>query len=605
MNFGNNSQVKNINKELSKLSDLLATLEGSTSLNDFVLAQNRIEERLDNLRANIDTIDRKWIKKDVVQDMDNRVAQLVRRYNLAKTRTRSYYKDLSYVATDVHFKSTDVASRNEVRVSDSPKAQKILKKKRVKAVVKEVATLALVGTMLGGLVFGGVKLNNTIKERDQATAQVGVLQDENLSQEARIAELLIKISALENELANNGNLSDSEREALQAEIDRLEAELAKAYAENETLKNENQDLTDRNAKLEAQIKLLKSDLKKSNALVDSLRQQLAANPDSAELKAQLAEALAENEVLKAQNEALTLENEELKAQITTLNSNYNTLKAENEKLDSENSALLKTNAGLKAQVDLLNAEVDELEGTIDDLNIEIGNLTAALNAANGEIARLQAIIDKGDLSAAERAEYEARIKTLRESNASLEEKLKTKTDEYNTLLGEYEEVTAEKDALLEENAGLKSENEDLRAQVEENKELVEFIDNYYLETMGNSGNGLSATEKLVALFAYFTEAKPTSEDYQKLEAVYAFLTQIYGPSDIVYGSLTLAEFEAVLDQLAGGLQAQPGDEPSGPVNEGTGNQGGSNNGGTTEQPEDENEGGTVEEIEDGRFPGDK
>lgn len=581
MNFRNNSQIKTIYKEISNLSDLLITMETSTNVDEFILAKPKIVEALQNLSTGIDTLDRKWVKKEVVEDIDSKVAVLVRRYNLAKTRVKSYYKSMDFSSTDKYMVKFDTKSSNELEITNDTQTQKVFAKKRVNAIVKEAVTLGLVVAMLGGTVFGGVKLHNAIKDRNQATAQVEQLQGENADLETKVAELLIKISVLEEQLATNGSLSETERAALQAEIDSLEAELAALVSENSGLK-------DRNAELEKQVKLLQSDLKKSNALVDSLKKQLAANPDSAELKQKLAEALAENEVLKAQNEELLLENDQLRGQLATLNSNYNTLKAENDRLDSENSALVQENAGLNAKVDSLSAKVDELESYIDDLVIEIGDLTTALNAANAKIKELQGIIDKGGLSAEERAAYEAQIKTLKENNANLEAQLTDKTNKYNELLTEYGEVVAQKDALLEENAGLKSENEELRGKVEENAELVEFIDNYYLETMGHAGNGLSPVEKLTGLFGYFLENKPTSTDYQKLEAVYSFLTQIYGPSDIVYGDLTLAEFEAVLDQIAGGLQAQPGEGPSGTVNEGNTNQGGNNNGSESGEKEEVN-----------------
>lgn len=581
MNFRNNSQIKTIYDELSKLSDLLLVLETKTNTDDFVFAKRDIETALQNLSTGIDTLDRKWVKKEVVEDIDKKVGEMVRRYNLAKTRVKTYYKTMNFSSTDKYMVKFDTKSSNELEITNDTQTQKVFAKKRVNAIVKEAVTLGLVVAMLGGTVFGGVKLHNAIKDRNQATAQVEQLQGENADLETKVAELLIKISVLEEQLATNGSLSETERAALQAEIDGLEAELAALVSENSGLK-------DRNAELEKQVKLLQSDLKKSNALVDSLKKQLAANPDSAELKQKLAEALAENEVLKAQNEELLLENDQLRGQLATLNSNYNTLKDENDRLDSENSALVQENAGLKGKVDSLSAKVDELESYIDDLVIEIGDLTTALNAANAKIKELQGIIDKGGLSAEERAAYEAQIKTLKENNANLEAQLTDKTNKYNELLTEYGEVVAQKDALLEENAGLKSENEELRGKVEENAELVEFIDNYYLETMGHAGNGLSPVEKLTGLFGYFLENKPTSTDYQKLEAVYSFLTQIYGPSDIVYGDLTLAEFEAVLDQIAGGLQAQPGEGPSGTVNEGNTNQGGNNNGSESDGKEEVN-----------------
>ena len=603
MNFRNDSQIKTIYKELSKLSDLLLVWETKTNTDDFVLTKPEVAAALKNLSTGIDTLDRKWVKKEVVEDIDKKVAEMVRRYNLAKTRVKAYYKTMDFSSTDRYMTKFDVKSSNEVEISNDSQTQKVFAKKRVNAIVKEAVTLGLVIAMLGGTVFGGVKLHNAIQDRDQAAAQVEQLQADNADLELKVAELLVKISVLEEQLANNGLLTDAERAQLKAEIEGYKSQLADIIAENSALKDDNQALRDENARLEDRIKLLQSDLKKSNALVEALKKQLAANPNSAELKQQLADALAENAVLKAQNEELLLENEELKSQLVTLNSSYNTLKAENDKLDSQNSALLQENAALKTKVNDLSDEIDRLEAIIDELNIEIGDLTSALNAANAKIKEYEDLIAKGGLSAEQKAAYEAQIKTLKENNASLEEQLLKKTNDYNTLLTQYGSVVAEKDALLAENGALKSENAELAAQVNENKDLVNFINNYYLETMGHAGNGLTALEKLTGLFGYFIENKPTSEDYLKLEAVYSFLTQIYGPSDIVYGNLTLDEFRAVLDQIAGGLQAQPGDGPSGTVNEGNENQNGNNNGNNNGSQS----GGKEEVIEDtaGRLPGDE
>ncbi len=586
MNFRNNSQIKNINKGIADLERVLSVMEsGSASLDDLILAKPEMIKILEFLSVNIDTLNREALKKDSIVKIDSDVANLVDRYNKAKTKVKYAHGNLvDYTVTDDYMMRFDRKSSNELEISNSPATQKVLHKKRVGAVVRNSVALALVVTLLGSAVFHGINHGLLKDDLADANSQIVQLQDEKTELEAKILILVAEISELEDKL-KNPDLSAEERAQYEAAIELLEQEKQEALDKIE-------ELTEENAGFKAQVEKLQSELQKSNALVESLKKQLEANPGDATLKAQLAEALAQNEVLAAQVETLTIENKELKGKLTTLNNNYNSLKAENKKLDEANSALISENAGLKTQIKNLNSTISGLEATIDELNKDIGNLASALSVANAEIARLQGIINSGNLSDAERAKYEAQIKTLTENNVKLEGQLAAKTQEYSTLLGKYNQVIEEKDALVKENAGLKNE-------VASFEELKAFIDNYYLETMGNAGNGMAPVDKVIALFAYYTQTKPTSVDYQKLEAVYSFLTQVYGPGEEIYQGLSLEEFRAILDQIAGGLQAPPSDAPTnGNVHEDE-KETGSGSGST--QPGQDDSGSPDTE---GRLPGD-
>ena len=516
-NFRNNKQVDNIYATIEELDRLLNLLESPYLMeSDIDRIRDHMQDTLRFYSENIDMIRRKWLKSEVVADIDRKFEVLVKRFNMVNESLNSaglvnFGKDDELIDT---WDAADRKIRNEMEIFQNPENQKRFKTERREAIAKQIGTLVAMGSLVLSLALGGVSLKDARVERDNAMAQVGQLQTEKDEALKNIETLLKEISRLQGIIENDENLSNEEREALNAEILRLQQELNSALAENAGLKAENEDLKNKIEEIEGKITEKENLIAELYEIINN-----NAGQDVSSYIARIAELEEEVEVLKAEKASLQTENAGLKSQLATLNNNYNTLKDQNAKLTQENKNLLEKNKVLTSTIAELEKKAKELQATIDSQIIEIADLV-------GQIAELEEALKNAGLSESQKAEYEAKIKAL-------EDKLENKTKEYNDLLNQYGAVVAENERILKENEELRITINVLNGQI---AELEETLRKY------QSGGSLS------------------NEDYRKLDLIYSLLAQVYGTSPELYSQMGYDEYAGYLDAIFGGLPVQPGDE---------------------------------------------